>query len=194
MFATSKAPVLSRSSGLRAGNRSIEKADPRFPGISAGDRAVSDFLKGLTDEDCEMLVSLGRIVQCRAGESVIRAGEPGGELYLVLVGALTQESGSSRKSSEASAIFLRGDVVGEVPFLTSGIRRASVLALEESRLLALPYLAIDKLVTTEPRLATKVFRNLGRVVAHRFQHEIGFTVTQVIPPSAPVLSALTSCA
>jgi cyclic nucleotide-binding protein len=153
------------------------------PEVSPVDRAISDMLQGLSEEESKHLLSLGRLIECHAGDMLIRAGEPGGELFLVLNGMLMQATESSQKVIEAPSLFMRGDVVGEVPFLAIGIRQFSVCALEDSQLLVLSHSVIDELVEGEPRLAAKIFRNLARVVAARFLHEIGFSVTKTLPTS-----------
>jgi signal-transduction protein with cAMP-binding, CBS, and nucleotidyltransferase domain len=155
--------------------------------LSPVDRAISDMLQGLSEEESKHLLSLGRVIDCQAGDMLIRAGEPGGELFLVLTGTLMQATEPSQKLVDAPSLFLRGDVVGEVPFLATGIRQFSVCALEDSRLLVLSHTVIDELVEGEPRLAAKIFRNLARVVAARFLHEIGFSVTKTITASTPLV-------
>src|SRR5919201_900986 len=90
--------------------------------VSPVDRAISDMLQGLTEDESRRLVSLGRVFEYQAGQTVIRVGEPGGELFLVLSGTLMQTAESTQEFPEAPSLFLRGDVVGEVPFLAVGIR------------------------------------------------------------------------
>jgi CRP-like cAMP-binding protein len=177
------------SAATRATDQEPEGAGGTTPcvKVSPVDRAISDMLQGLTEDESRHLLSLGRIIECHAGETLIRAGEPGGELFLVLTGTLVQAAESTHELSDAPSLFLRGDVVGEVPFLAVGIRQFSVCALEDSRLLVLSHGVIDELVEGEARLAAKIFRNLARVVAARFLHEIGFTVTKTIPPSMPLV-------
>lgn len=167
----------------------VSRAGSHLPVVSPVDRAISDILKDLTEEESNFLSGLGQPLRCHAGQAVIRAGERGGELFLVLSGTLMQAAKVVGKPSAPPALFLRGDVVGEAPFAVSGIRKTSVVAIEECHLLVLAYPVIDELVDVCPQLAAKLFRNLARIVASRFLGEIGFTVTKTIPPSASPLDA-----
>ncbi|MEP6600893.1 MAG: cyclic nucleotide-binding domain-containing protein [Nitrospirota bacterium] len=151
--------------------------------ISDLDRVMADIFRGLEKEEMELLVSLGRSVICRPGQIVIREGDRGGELFVILEGSLMEMARSDRMEGDAPAVYLRGDVVGETPFVAAGVRNRSVIAMEESGLLGLSAEALHNLALSVPRLAAKVFRNLAGIVATRFQRQIEFSGTALIPTS-----------
>ena len=157
------------------------------PTLTELDRAMADIFRGLAKEETELLVSRGRSVVCRSGQLAVRAGESGGEIFVVLEGSLMDMAGQKRTASETLAVYLRGDVIGEVPFAAVGVRKRSVIAMEETRLLGLSVRTLDNLVLTTPRLAAKVFRNLAGIVATRFQHETEFSGKALISASVPLL-------
>ena len=148
--------------------------------LSPTDRALSDILKDLTEEETTLLVLLSRIITCQSGEMVARVGEPGGQLFLVLAGALVEISGQMDKQTQPAAIFLRGDTAADTPFCARGVRKTSIAALEQCQLLAITAKTLDGLIGTQPRMAAKIFRNLAAVAAARFQLEIGSIVPQAM--------------
>jgi CRP-like cAMP-binding protein len=186
MSATPNVTVFPSLGEFQTGSEGVRTSVHHAPELSRLDRAISDLLHGLTEEESKLLLSLGSVKHYEVGEPVIRAGEPAGQLFLILAGTLMQASDSSRKSSDTSALFLRGDVVGEVPFSSAGIRRSTMIAIEDSWLLVLSYLVLDELVHTEPRLAAKVFRNLAKVMAGRFVQHVGVTITATLPSATPL--------
>ncbi|MBA2252941.1 MAG: GNAT family N-acetyltransferase, partial [Nitrospirales bacterium] len=130
----------------------------------------SNMLDGLTLEDVTMLASLGHYVSCRDGDAVLRAGDPGRDIFLILDGRF-QVSGRIRHSPDdeihVSKTLTAGDVFGEIRFLTEEIRYASVVAADHSTLLVLNARALDRLVISAPKVAAKVFRNIARIVVSR---------------------------
>lgn len=130
----------------------------------------SEMLDGLTMDDVRMLASLGHYVPCRAGDAVLRAGDPGRELFLILDGRF-QVTGRIRHSDQEEIQVCKtlavGDLFGEIRFLTEEIRYASVVAMEPAMLLVLNAKAMDRLVITSPKVAAKVFRNIARIVVSR---------------------------
>jgi len=163
---------------------------PSLPTISEMDRAIADIFRGLVKEETELLVSLGRSVTCRAGQIVVRVGERGGEMFVVLEGSLMEMARQNRRESDPPAVYLRGDILGEAPFIVAGVRQKSVMAIEDSSLLGLSVECLDDLVLTMSPLAAKIFRNIAGIVATRFQHEIGFSGTSLLPEYIPLFDAI----
>ncbi len=151
--------------------------------ISDLDRAKADIFRDLAKEEMQLLVSVGRSVICRRGQIVIREGDCGGELFVILEGSLMEMARSDPRQADVPAVYLRGDIVGETPFVAAGVRKRSVIAMEESGLLGLSAEALHNLALTVPRLAAKVFRNLAGIVATRYQHQIEFSRPALIPAS-----------
>jgi CRP-like cAMP-binding protein/predicted GNAT family N-acyltransferase len=135
-----------------------------------------EMVEGLTLDDVRLLASLGHIIPCKAGSAVLREGDPGREIFLILNGSF-EIHGEIRSSAQGrisiSKILPTGNVFGEIRFLTEGIRYASVVAIEDSTVLILNAKAMDRLVSTAPKMAAKVFRNIARIVATRLYHSVG---------------------
>jgi len=158
--------------------------------VSDLDRTMADIFRGLAKEETELLFSLGRPVRCHPGQIVFQAGDLSGEMFVILQGSLIELAPSNRMEADVSAVYLCGDVVGETPFVAAGVHKRSVIAMEESGLLGLSTEALHDLALTVPRLAAKVFRNLAGIVATRFQHQIEFSGTALMPASMSLLGAI----
>jgi predicted GNAT family N-acyltransferase len=133
-----------------------------------------EMLDGLTGEETQMLLSIGHVVPARAGDPILGTGEAGREVFLILEGSFQVLRRRQGGEPQVLKILARGDVFGEIGFLTEGIRSASIQAMEDSTLLVLNARALDRLVTTAESLAAKFFRNLARIVATRLRDAIGF--------------------
>ncbi len=134
----------------------------------------SDILTDLTESETKLLVSMGQIVSCRAGDPILSTGEEGREIFLILDGCfqVLGESGPNHGELTTVTILVPGEIFGEGAFLASGRRSMTVVAMENSTILVLNAKALDREVTTEPRLKAKVFRNLARIIETKYYESI----------------------
>lgn len=85
----------------------------------------------------------------RRGSYVVREGEPGERLYIVLSGRLEVRRDYAPGRSEPVAELGEGDVFGEIALLEGGIRTRSVRSLGRSVLLALDKADFERLVLSK---------------------------------------------
>jgi hypothetical protein len=131
-------------------------------------------LNGLRNSQARIVALMSRIIQVPAGRRLITAGEKGAEMYVVIDGKL-QTSFEGEHGRVQLATQSRGDVVGEAGLFYKE-RTADVDTLEDSRLLCLTQENLERLSRRYPYIATKVFRNLNRVLAARLfrtTHRLG---------------------
>lgn len=122
-------------------------------------------LKGLRNSQARIVAVMARVTRVPAGKRIITAGEKGSEMYVVIDGKLrTSFEGEHGRVEVATQ--LRGDVVGEAGLFYEE-RTADVDTLEDSRLLCLTQENLDRLSRRYPYIATKVFRNLNKILATR---------------------------
>lgn len=122
-------------------------------------------LKGLRASQARIVALMSRIVQVPAGTRIITDGEVGSEMYVVIDGKLhSWVNGEDGRIDLAT--HTRGDVVGEAGLFYEN-RTANVDSLEDSRLLCLKQSSLDRLSRRYPYIATKVFRNLNKILATR---------------------------
>jgi predicted GNAT family N-acyltransferase len=107
------------------------------------------------------------------GEYVLRKGEQGNAMFLILEGAvevLDERGGHRRVLGTLGA----GQLFGEAAFLMNTPRSADVVAITDTHLVVLDQPAFAKLSAQHPAVALKVMRNLCRTLCLRlYAHNAG---------------------
>jgi hypothetical protein len=121
--------------------------------------------RGLSATKARIVALLASIRSYPAGQRIVRVGEAGDEMYVVIDGEL--EASVERYDGRVTLARLgRGDLVGEVA-LFEGKRTADVDTLSDVRLLRLSRASLERLGRRYPRIALIVSRNLSDVLARR---------------------------
>lgn len=100
----------------------------------------------LPTEDLLALAKATQAEEFRRGSFVVKEGEPGDRLYLIVSGRVEVRRDFAPGRSEPVAEMDAGDVFGEIALLHGGVRTRSIRALEKSVLLSLDKAAFDRLV------------------------------------------------
>jgi len=134
----------------------------------AANEALS--LPNWSDEDWKQLFRFTSIRVVRAGDALIRHGEPDRTLYLVLHGELEiiVHSGDELSMGRV-ALVGAGSVLGELAFFDGGPRSAGAWAVDDSDVAAMTpdqYAAFEK---SSPALARELLFALGRILAIRLR-------------------------
>jgi CRP-like cAMP-binding protein len=127
-----------------------------------------DLLRGFKELEKRRLLKFSKIVAAPAGEPVFLEGQEGREMYLVLFGTIEivkKAQGRRRRL----AVMGKGDVFGELGFITKKARMASAVALSDSELLAMTESGLTRLRRKNPEVATKLFHNLFRITTARLR-------------------------
>jgi predicted RND superfamily exporter protein len=122
-------------------------------------------LHGLRKSQARIVAIMSRVIEVPAGRRLISDGETGKEMYVVIDGRL-QTTIAGEHGPVELATHSRGDVVGEAGLFFE-TRTANVDTVEDSRLLCITQENLDRLSRRYPYIATKVFRNLNKVLATR---------------------------
>jgi len=122
-------------------------------------------LNGLRTSQARIVALMAKVVEVPAGKRIITEGEIGSEMFVVIDGKLGTTIDGEHGTVEV-ATHTRGDVVGEAGLFHEK-RAANVDTIEDSRLLSLSQSSLDRLSKRYPYIATKVFRNLNRILAAR---------------------------
>ena len=88
----------------------------------------------LDDQDVEWMMRQGHKVTLEPGEHLLRQGTPADSLYFVLDGCFVVYTSTAARVAELKA----GEVVGEISFIDSRPPLATVTALDNARVLAVP--------------------------------------------------------
>jgi hypothetical protein len=121
---------------------------------------------GMDEKQLESFLQYMEIVPCKQFSHVVRKGDHGDSMYLVIEGevrALTMVDG---KESILSTMMV-GDFFGEISILDQGPRSADVVANRDSVLLKISASAFDQLVKEAPALAMPFLLQISRSVVGR---------------------------
>jgi len=118
--------------------------------------------EGLGRLGVRLVVLLGRLETFQSGEYVVRRGEEGREMYLVLTG-----SGQVLLDHGVKIPLPRGGIVGEMALLRRAPRGADVVASTELDALVIDEAFLRRLRIRYPRLASKFFLNIARILSDR---------------------------
>jgi signal transduction histidine kinase len=135
--------------------------------VNFQDLRKSPLFQGLSDEELRHLIDNAKPVVLRAGEVLIRQGEPGDAAYVVTKGEfeIQKQSGQSLIKIDVRNA---GDVVGEMALLARAPRSATVIAKTEGEVLSIPHESFENLLSTSPTAALTV---LQWVMARLAQNE-----------------------
>jgi CRP/FNR family transcriptional regulator, cyclic AMP receptor protein len=135
------------------------------------------FLPGWHDEDWKRLFRFTSTRRVRAGDALIRGGEPDRTLYFVLHGELEviAHSGDGLTMGRV-ALVGAGSLLGELAFFDGGPRSAGAWAVDDCEVAAMTpdqYTAFEQ---SNPALARELLFALGRILAIRLRR----TTTKVV--------------
>ncbi len=128
-------------------------------------------LHGLSSQDAKRVIAAGSVLSCQAGEVLIRQGELGNEMFILLSGAAEVRAGD--ENGRPMATFDRGEIFGEVAFLAEVERSATVVAMTDIEVLVVTQNMLCKLMKTMPEIACKVQFNLSLVLCERLAKSTG---------------------
>jgi signal transduction histidine kinase len=131
------------------------------------DLRKSPFFEGLTDAELKQLMAMAEPVSLRAGDVLMRQGEPGDSAYVILQGdfEVQKQAGQSLIKIDVRN---PGDVVGEMALLSQAPRNASIIAKTDAETLRIPQEAFEKLLLSSTTAAMAI---LHWVMARLTQNE-----------------------
>jgi voltage-gated potassium channel len=113
--------------------------------------------EGLGERELEQIARLVDEVDVPAGRVLMRQGEPGNEMFIVVDGGFTIDR-DGHVMRECSA----GAALGELAILSEGSRSATVTANEPSRVLVVGHREFHALLDVAPEIARHLLVNLAR--------------------------------
>lgn len=121
------------------------------------DLRKSPLFEGLSDQELQQLVNNAQPVSLRAGDSLMKQGEPGDCAYVVLQGGfeIQKQSGQSIIKIDVRK---PGEIIGEMALLSNAPRSATVVAACDSETLCISQEAFERLLSTSPTATMAVLR------------------------------------
>jgi small-conductance mechanosensitive channel/CRP-like cAMP-binding protein len=123
----------------------------------------SELFGALPREDLATLAGKARMIRVRAGHPVVRQGEPGDSLYVIIEGVLTVVTEPGDGAARAVDTMGPGAMFGEFALLTGAPRSAEVRAQSDAVLFEIGRADLEPILQRQPELAAE----LGRILAER---------------------------
>lgn len=125
-------------------------------------------LAGLRPAQARIVVLMGELRQFPPGAAIVRAGEEGNEMFVILSGTtdVYVRHGFQRRQV---AELRRGDVFGEMALVRNDQRSADVEARDAVEVLAVDERFLQRIQRRYPRIAARLFLSLTRILSDRLQ-------------------------
>lgn len=124
---------------------------------------------GMTRSDVAQIEKRLTRVAFARGSTVFRAGDAGGRLFIIALGAASAYLGEAGQPDIRLATFAAGTVFGELAILDPGPRSATVVADSDLVCYELTREAFDALCAEAPAVAIKLLTRLGRELSRRLR-------------------------
>jgi len=113
--------------------------------VNIQDLRKSPLFNGLSDQELQQLMDNAKPVSLRAGEILMKQGDPGDSAFVVVKGEfeIQKQSGQSLIKIDVRN---PGDVVGEMALLSSGQRNATVISKTDSETLCISQEVFENLL------------------------------------------------
>ncbi|RYG36398.1 cyclic nucleotide-binding domain-containing protein [bacterium] len=120
---------------------------------------------GLNDEQIAGIFALAKLRRLTAQEHLVRAGDPAGDLFVVLDGRVVVLTPDGDKLSEVGP----GSVIGEIALIDAQPRTANVVAKGLVDVAALPANELRRHMNNDRNMGFIVLANLARVLCGRLR-------------------------
>lgn len=139
----------------------------------------------LSDGDVEWLAQHGERRRLTNGETIVREGRALDALFITLDGRLRVTLGGGEEVAQLGA----GEIVGEIAFVDSSPPSATVSAIGDAAVLALPRALIHKRLAEDAGFAARFYRALAIFLADRLRattRKLGYGRAGDLDPEAPL--------
>jgi len=102
----------------------------------------------------------------KAGEAIFHEGDPGVGMYIIEDGRVNITLG---KQEKLLAVLSNGEFFGEIALLSETPRTASVVAVNESKMLGFFQPDLFGLMETDPKMGNKILHRLAQMIADRLR-------------------------
>jgi hypothetical protein len=155
--------------GKRAGSEvSNETQFIRAIGLKSGALRRVKIFASMDDSQLERFLKFMEITKARQFAEIVRQGEPGDAMYLVLEGEVRVRLVIAGKESILTLLG-PGEFFGEIALFDNGARSADVVANVDTTLLKISAGAFQKLAADAPDLAAPFLLAMGRTLTQRIR-------------------------
>jgi CRP-like cAMP-binding protein len=112
------------------------------------------FFAGLSSEDLHGILRVGRPVSFEPGQSMVRQGDPGDGMYIIVAGSAEVDVGGRFHKLTTGHFF------GEMALITAGKRMATVKAVEAVVALQIPADEFQSFLLEHPGVALSMLKSI----------------------------------
>ncbi len=155
-----------------------QTAPPRPVRVDSPGSVLRDFKPGalrrvkilahLGDSQLALLLNLVEVQEAPLGSTVVKQGDHGDAMYLVLSGALSVRVKASGRQTVLANLGT-GDFFGEISMIDAGPRSADVVADQTSILLKISAAAFQRLMRESPEVAASLLLATCRTLTSRIR-------------------------
>jgi len=127
-----------------------------------------DLFKSMDRKQVDSFINRCTVISCKAGDSIIRTGDVGKEMFVILSGAAEVRKDINDKQVIV-ATFGKGQVFGEMAFLSNIKRTAEVVAINDLETLVLTQELFHTLLKQMPENCAQILLNLSSILCDRLR-------------------------
>lgn len=124
-------------------------------------------ISGLTYAEASRLLGQSPVIQCADGDRVVRSGDWGREMFIVLSGAVEVRGAGGNVIATVGS----GEMFGESTLFDAVRHAANIVAVGPTELITLSSEFLDDLRADDPRIAAAVFYNVARTLSARLHED-----------------------
>jgi len=124
-------------------------------------------LNGMTEDQVRALLQAGTVLECKAGDTLLREGEAGHEMFLILEGMARFTRRKENGSEWQAGLAGKGDVFGEVALVSRSKRTMSVEAVTQLKVLVISKEFLQRAMKALPEIAMRLLYNLSGVLSQK---------------------------
>ncbi len=136
-------------------------------------------LEGLSYTEAMSFIRAGSVLHCRKNIPIVKTGQMGREMFVILSGEVRVLAGPDKAEV---ARLKRGDIFGELAYLSEVPRTADVVTTDETELLVLSQEIVRRIMDKMPAIAARVLFNLSLILCARLGQSTRDLVTATSQP------------
>ncbi|MCK5687011.1 MMPL family transporter [bacterium] len=136
-------------------------------------------LDGMSPLSCRIVLGLGKLVDLKKGEVIVKQDEQGDEMYIVINGRARVYKEKADKMITLK-LMDSGDLFGEMAVFGSPVRSATVRAETDIKLLAISKEFFEHAETLYPRTCSRFLKNVISIVSQRLR-TVNYSITDKVP-------------
>ncbi|MCP5047709.1 MAG: cyclic nucleotide-binding domain-containing protein [bacterium] len=123
-------------------------------------------LRDVGETQARRFLTSGTVLNCKAGDVIVREADVGNEMFVMLQGNVEVVRFVDNQK-HSIAILGRGEVFGEISYLSKLPRTATVIAISDVEVLALSQAFLQEVMKQMPETAAQVLFNLSLILCKR---------------------------